>query len=206
MAKFVNELWKALKEVDRVAASVAYHGPAFASARIISDLQQVGPSWTGSFSNSWQITTPTHKTFKCRNFRGQGAPTGVRFPTTTGREAIKGIFSLNSVVFEIENDSPYKETAFDFEKDMYLPPTPEPKFISEGYFPSSKWEVGSGSRLTPKLRGSINTGSGGRPSRTAKLNWFRKYVKAGELDRAIRIEMDRALKKSDRRTATRGFG
>ena len=79
-------------------------------------------------------------------------------------------------------------------------------FISGGFFPSSKWEVGSGSRLTPKLRGSINTGSGGRPTRTAKLNWFRKYVRGGELDRAIRIEMDRALKKSDRRTATRGFG
>ena len=38
MAKFVNQLWDALKEVDRVAASVAYHGPAFASARIIRDL------------------------------------------------------------------------------------------------------------------------------------------------------------------------
>ena len=71
---------------------------------------------------------------------------------------------------------------------------------------SSKWEFGTGSRLRPTLRGSINSGAGGRPSRTAKLNWFRKYVRAGELDRAIRIEMDKALHKSNRRTATRGFG
>jgi hypothetical protein len=100
----------------------------------------------------------------------------------------------------------YKSTAFDFTKDMFLPPTPEPYFIKDGTFPSSKWEFGTGSRLRPTLRGSINSGAGGRPSRTAKLNWFRKYVRAGELDRAIRIEMDKALHKSNRRTATRGFG
>ena len=206
MAKFVNQLWDALKEVDRVAASVAYHGPAFASARIIRDLQQVGPAWTGKFSNSWQIETPTGKQFKSRNFQQPGPPSGVLFPTTTGREVIKGIFSLNSVVFEINNTSMYKSTAFDFTKDMFLPPTPEPYFIKDGTFPSSKWEFGTGSRLRPTLRGSINSGAGGRPSRTAKLNWFRKYVRAGELDRAIRIEMDKALHKSNRRTATRGFG
>jgi hypothetical protein len=55
-----NQLPKALEELDRVFATTLFNGPKAAAERVVRDLQQAGPSWTGKFSNSWQIETPTN--------------------------------------------------------------------------------------------------------------------------------------------------
>jgi hypothetical protein len=63
-----NQLPKALEELDRVFATTLFNGPKRAAERVVRELQQAGPSWTGKFSNSWQIETPTATT------KGDGQP------------------------------------------------------------------------------------------------------------------------------------
>ena len=113
MAPARNDFNKLLKEIDRVAASTLYHGPIFTAGKIVNELQQAGPSWTGKFSNSWQITTPSSKVFKCQSPEGEGNPTKINLPSVTGREVLKSALLKDSVVFHIENISPVKLQAMD---------------------------------------------------------------------------------------------
>ena len=187
MAPARNDFNKLLKEIDRVAASTLYHGPIFTAGKIVNELQQAGPSWTGKFSNSWQITTPSSKVFKCQSPEGEGNPTKINLPSVTGREVLKSAFLKDSVVFHIENISPVKLQAMDLKRDKFIRPTPKPE-TSLGL---SKWKTGRGGRANPTLRGSIHTGKGSNASRTAKLHWFKHYIRGGSMDRTIKIEMDK---------------
>ena len=72
-----------LDELDRIAATTIYNGPKRAAERIVAELQQAGPSWTGKFSNSWQIQTPT----RLVKGTGQpGEPKPLSTPSLRGRE------------------------------------------------------------------------------------------------------------------------
>ena len=68
---------------------------------------------------------------------------------------------------------------------------------------SSLQTVNTGRKPTSR-RGDIGGGSSNSmSSRTAPLDWFPTYVQGGEINRAIRIEMDQAIDKSKRRTQGR---
>jgi hypothetical protein len=177
-----------LDELDRIAATTVYNGPKRAAERVVQELQQAGPSWTGRFSNSWQIQTPT------RLVKGAGQP-GEPIPLSTpslrGREVSKSFISKDSVVFTISNFSPHTLEAIDaveHDRTYWKRPTPEPTT----QLGLKKWEV-SGPRPNVSYRGQIGGGSeGSNSSRTADLDWFAAYASA-QLDRAIQIEMDSAL-------------
>jgi hypothetical protein len=178
-----------LDELDRIAATTIYNGPKRAAERLVSELQQAGPSWTGRFSNSWQIQTPT----RLVKGAGQpGEPKSLTTPSLRGREVTRSFATKDSVIFTISNFSPHVLEAIDaveHDRTYWKRITPEPTT----QLGLSKWEV-SGSRADVSYRGQIGGGGkkGSTSSRTAPLDWFATYASA-QLDRAIQIEMDSAI-------------
>lgn len=180
-----NDFMKLAKKLDMVVASAVTFGPIRAAHRTIRELQQEGPSWTGRFSNSWQIETPDGRTFKGSGSPGEPKPLPV--PALTGRQAVKASLAKDRVVFTISNFSEYAAEAIDLVESNFLRPTPVP----ETALGRSKFREGDGGRQNPSFRGDIGGGDPDRQSSaTADLDWFASYVEGGKVDRAVRIEMD----------------
>ena len=184
-----NGFWDLAKQLDMVAASTVTAGPLRAAHRVVSELQQEGPSWTGQFSNSWQVETLDGRSFKGDG--GRGEPRRLNIPLLTGRQAIKAGFAKDRVVYTISNFSPWAGQATDLIEDRFSRPTPQP----ETQLVLSKWEL-SGQRRPSKRhpRYDIFGGGTGDASRTAPKDWFTKYVTGGRLDKAVTIEMDNMLR------------
>ena len=53
MAK--NTTKKLINELERVFGVLIYESPVKAAERVVTELQQEGPIWTGKYANSWQI-------------------------------------------------------------------------------------------------------------------------------------------------------
>ena len=184
------------KELDRVAASAVLIGPIAAAERIVREVQQAGPSWTGKFSNSWQIEGPQGQAVKGDGQPGEPRP--VQFTTApfTGRQAAATLFRTtvlkDKVVFKISNFSTYAAEATDEVQSTFIRPKDAP--VPQTQLGLSKWEEQTTTRLRNTYRGQTG---GGRPngsaSRTAPLDWLATYASAG-LNRAVKIEMDAALR------------
>jgi hypothetical protein len=176
--------------LDRAATTLAYNGPKAATERIVRELQQEGPSWTGRFSNSWQISTPS---LTKKGSGAPGEPKPLYTPSIRGIEGIKSSALKNTVIFTISNFSPHALEAIDaveHDRSYWKRPTPEPTT----QLGLSKWEV-AGPRADVSYRGQIGGGNeGNNSSRTAPLDWFARYASA-QLDRAIKIEMDSAIQR-----------
>lgn len=183
MAK--NDFMKLAKNLDLVFASAVSFGPIRAAHRTVRELQQEGPSWTGQFSNSWQIETPDGRSFKGSGSPGEPQPLPI--PALTGRQAVKAGFAKDRVVFTISNFSPWAGEAVDFVDNYYWRPTPEPQ-TSLG---KKKWEQSGRKRPTEKHRrfDIYSETDPGNASRTADQDWFTTYVTT-KLDRAVTVEMD----------------
>lgn len=168
----LNRIWNLLVDLDKVTATTIYNGPKAAAERIVRDLQDRGPAWSGSFSNSWQIDTPT------ATVRGSGAPgkpQPIYTPALTGRQVTTSFGSKNKIVFRISNYAPYADIATDMEPGVFINPGTTPlKPVTRG-----KRQQG--------LRGLLK-GSGGN-SRTAPFDWFSLYLKGGAIDKTIEIAM-----------------
>jgi hypothetical protein len=167
-----NGIWNLVKELDRVAATTVYNGPKAAAERIVRDLQDRGPAWSGSFSNSWQIQTPTTTV---RGSGSAGQPQPIYTPSITGKQVVTSFLTKNKVVFTISNYAPYADIATDMEPGVFINPGTTPlKPVTRG-----KRQQG--------LRGLLK-GSGGN-SRTAPFDWFSLYLKGGAIDKTIEIAM-----------------
>jgi hypothetical protein len=180
-----------LQELDRVAATTIYNGPKAVAERVVRELQQDGPSWSGEFSNSWQIQTPT----VLKKGTGQpGEPVPVTTPPLTGQQVAKSLGSKDSVVFTISNFAPHALEAIDavqHDRQYYARRKTSQPTTSLGL---SKWQE-FGPRAAVSYRGQTGGGSeGGSSSRTAPLDWFANYASA-ELGRAVQIEMDSAIRR-----------
>ena len=168
-----NGVWNLLQELDRVAATTVYNGPKRAAEKIVRDLQERGPAWTGQFSNSWQITTPA-------GIKGGTGAAGrsvpIVAPVLTGQQVTRSILTKNKVVFTISNFSSYADVATDMAPGTFINPGTEPiKPVDK----TGKRQKG--------IRGLL-TGQGGN-RRTAPLDWFSIYLKAGAIDKAIQVAM-----------------
>jgi hypothetical protein len=168
-----NGIWNLLTELDRVAATTVYNGPKRAAEKVVQDLQKQGPAWTGEFSNSWQITTPTAVV----GGTGQaGLPQRLVVPPLTGRQVTRSLLTKDKIVFSISNFAPHAEIATDFKPGTFINPGTDPiKPIEK----TGKRQKG--------IRGLL-TGTGGN-QRTAPLDWFSLYVKGGGIDKTIEIAM-----------------
>lgn len=176
-----------LQELDRIAATTVYNGPKRVAERVVREMQQAGPSWSGTFSNSWQITSPTTTT---KGTGQPGEPRPVIAPVLTGQQVTKSFLTKDSIVFSITNFAPHALEAIDAVENNFYRPTPTPT-TKLGL---SKWEVMNEGRPRLSIRGKLGGGStNGESSRTAPLDWFATYASA-RLDRAVQIEMDSALR------------
>ena len=184
------------QELDRVAGSLALVGPVLAAERIVRELQQAGPSWTGRFSNSWQIDGP-----QGQHVQGDGQPgepRSIEFKSApfTGQQAAATLFKTgfgmlkDRIIFRVSNFSSYAAEATDVAESVFIRPTPLPetalgrkKFyeVFEGRNnPSKRWDVGGGS-------------SNSSSSRTADQDWLADYANGGRLDKSVQIAMDAAM-------------
>ena len=208
MAK--NQLIKLLENLDRVGSSIVLSGPSRAAKRTIKELQQEGPSWTGQFSNSYQIETPDGRMYKGDGQPGEPRPIKLPIGLLTGRQNVRGSAPLKDrAVTTISNFHEYAAVATDVEEGLYYRPTERPTTA----LGRRKFREGDGGR--PRTESSFNAETGvkkgtsmqlesfrgligGGPeeresSATADLDWFASYVEGGALDRAVRVEMDDLL-------------
>ncbi len=191
MAKKRNDFFKLIEELDMVFASTAVNGPLASARRIVSELQQEGPSWTGRFSNSWKVETLDGRSYGGDGERGEPRP--VKIPLLTGRQATKAVANKDKVVYVISNLSPWAGEATDLRESNFYRPTERP----QTQLGLSKWERSGQKRpIERHPRYDIFGGGEGRASRTASQDWFTKYVTGGKLDRAVTIEMDNMLRRS----------
>ena len=191
MAK--NGIFKLLKELDRVAATTVFNGPKAAAERTVRELQQEGPSWSGKFSNSWQIESPLGGVGSSKGDGQAGEPRSIFTPAVTGPQVVKSLLTKDKVVFTISNFAEYAAEATDLVESAFIRPPGEP--FPQTQLGRSKFREGDGGRQQPSYRGYVG---GGNPdsesSATADLDWFASYVEGGKLDRAVRIEVDDLFK------------
>jgi hypothetical protein len=185
---FIDAAGRNLVNLDKVVGTTIANGQRAAAERVVRELQKAGPSWSGEFSNSWQIST-TSTTYKGTGAPGEPQP--IRAPSVTGREATAAQI-FKDPLLKITNFAPHALEAIDaieHDRQYYARrKTPEPTTA----LGKSKWQV-AGPRANVSYRGEIGGGSeGGNSSRTAPLDWFATYASA-KLDRAVKLEMDSAL-------------
>jgi hypothetical protein len=174
-----NRIWDAIKELDRVAATTVYNGPKSCAERVVRDLQDRGPAWTGRFSNSWQIAGPD-KTSKGTGT--QGNPVPIYTPPISGLQATRSFLTKNKILFTISNFAGYADQASDLApfKASGVPDQTPLKPIEYGKRPAGG------------KRGQLS--GEGYNRRTAPLDWFSNYVRGGALDKAVQLTMDAALR------------
>lgn len=199
MAK--NELVRLIENLDRIGSSLVVSGPSRVAKRTIKELQQEGPSWTGRFSNSWQIETPDGRVYKGDGQPGEPRPIKLPAGLLTGRQNIKGSLPLKDrAVTTISNFSDYVAEATDLVEAQWFRPTDQPqtalgrKKFRQGDGGRPRTE-GKPSQQISSYRGLIGGGPDDRESSaTADLDWFATYMEGGALDRAVRIEVDDLFK------------
>jgi hypothetical protein len=167
-----NGIRDLLKDADKIFATTIYNGPKAAAERIVRDLQERGPAWSGRFSNSWQIKTPTALT---RGTGSPGKPLPIYTPALTGLQVTTSFLGVNKVVFVISNFADYADIATDLEPGVFINPGTTPlKPLTRG-------------KRQQSLRGLLK--GAGSNTRTAPFDWFSLYVKGGYIDKTIEIAM-----------------
>ena len=196
MAKPRNGLPIFIKELDRWAASAVYTGPLNAAQETVTKLQRKGPVWTGEYSNSWQITGAGRTSSGTKQ---PGAPTKIKVPRLSGKAVTRAILGINKVNFSIVNTADHKGYAEDKVPGRFKRFTPVP--IADG----RKWvQTDTGRKPGETLRYDIGGGSEESvSSRTAPVDWLLKFERGGELDKTVKIEVDKAIQKV--KTRSKGF-
>jgi hypothetical protein len=175
MAK--GALDEVVRWLDRAAVNALYKGRARAAEQVVAELQELGPRWSGKFSNSWRISTPTGTT--AGGTGQEGNPVPVKAPELSGAD-VKN--KLLGSPFKIDNTAFYADVATDLATgDFENPGKPALKPVSRGNrtkgIRGEPWPV-------PGTRGTEG------PNRaTAPLDWFTTYLNGGSLDKAVKRAM-----------------
>jgi hypothetical protein len=191
------------KQLDRDIPSAFLIGAIKSAERTISELQKEGPSWSGRFGNSWQVEGPQGQLLKGSGAPGEAQPLKFKDGPFTGRQAVQTLARTqvfkDKTVFIISNFSDHVAEATD-------KTSASPAYYKEGWklYPKGpntqqgkeNFDFEDSGRKKTSRRGEIG---GGNPkstsSRTAPLDWFSTFEKGGRVDKAVRIEMDRALRR-----------
>jgi len=172
MAK--NEIPKLIARIKVVSETVSYTAPARASEKVTDSLQQLGPRWTGLFSNSWFIQSKDYGLIG--DGTGQpGNPRSIRIAGSPPRSKVKQVIASGSSTFSIVNDIYYSQEAIDA-----VPYTPEP-FDQ----PEPLKQAKSGFREPGGTRGMKNLDKNGPNRQTAQLDWFPKYAAGGKMQKDV---------------------
>ena len=175
------------KRITRYTAN-RLNGALVGVEEVVKLLQYKGPSWTGLYSNSWQIRVGKEKRTGTRR-AGNAQP--VQSPKMTIK-TIKRAQKRGFIEWEISNlarSAPYAEDkklgrfrrGFVGRKEIGDKPRSN---LGQSHLRPS----GSGRKGLTK-RGDIGGGTPGViSSRTAELDWLPKTLKGGELKGKLRLE------------------
>ena len=193
MAKPNNEIPELSKDIKRVHINAVNKLLPLLGEEVVSRLQQAGPSWTGRYSNSWQIEVAGVKSTGTRN---PGEPKPVKSPKIKLADARANRVSRNAIKLEIRNLARSRGYAQDEKEGRFRRGKAGTKKI--GVEPKTKLGKRPGKfteTTTGRVIGFRGDIGGGKPgvisSRTAPLDWFDTFKDGGELKRIIKIEVDK---------------
>jgi hypothetical protein len=175
MARWRNDLKKLPERIEAVVLSPLILAAARSAQGVVKDLQELGPAWSGEFSNSWEIATASKVT---SGTGAPGAPQRLLAPDLTVDE-----YKFKpEVKYYIANKAPHADVALDLVESSYRYP---------GYEPVKKAERG---KRVGGLRGDLAVDPTGPNRRTAPLDWYTTYLRGGGIDKTISLYMDQALR------------
>ena len=153
-----------LKKMSRALLEKVNEAAREATVKVMNDLAEKGPEWSGDFKNSW-MAIPAGK--------GASGSTGGEYPYTLDDvpKLSTNLAEMRRVTkFRIENRQPYAPYALDLEEGVF-------RGDRKGNFPIGK-VVAKGNRPIPGKRGNVKGGEGEATS-TAEKDWYRNYLKGG---------------------------
>lgn len=206
MAKTLKDFQR---DMNKLKILTTYSGPARAAEKIVTQLQEAGPAWTGLYSNSWQIEIEGDKSTGTRR---EGNPQPVKAPMLSAN-AINKISKKSESIITISNlarSRPYAqdEVTGRFRRGRVEIKNKtignEPRYSTGKAKQRKPGNIASSGRKFVSKRGDIG---GGNPSfessRTAKLDWFKTFAKGGQLEKEVKNELDKSI--NSIRSGGRGF-
>ena len=174
MARRRNGFIQLAEKLESVFLAPFILGVAQSAQAVVKDLQELGPAWSGTFSNSWEIASASKVT---SGTGATGAPQRLLAPILTVDE-----FKFKpELKYYIANKAPHADVALDLVESSYRYPGFEPIKTAQ-----------RGERISG-IRGDLSIGSGPN-RRTAPLDWYTTYVRGGSIDKRISTYMDQALR------------
>lgn len=175
MARRRNDFMKLAQKIEAGFLAPFIVGVAQSAQAVVKDLQELGPAWSGEFSNSWEIASAS----KVSSGSGSsGKPQRILAPILTVDE-----YKFKpEVKYYIANKAPHADIALDLVESTYRYPGSEPIKKAE-----------RGERVTG-LRGDLSVNASGPNRRTAPLDWYTTYLRGGAIDKRISTYMDQALR------------
>ena len=160
-------------------------GVAQSAQGVVKDLQELGPSWSGEFANSWEIASES----KVSSGTGApGAPQRLLAPILTPKEYKQ----KPEIKYYIANKSPHADYALDLREGRFFPPENQP---TRNAAAANGKPIRTGSRAANEhKRGDLSGNGEGQATSSAELDWYATYVRGGKLDKAISLYMDQALR------------
>jgi len=190
-----NQLSQLDKEISRATAVILNNGIVIAAENTVKDLQRFGPSWTGLYSNSWQIEIAG---IKSTGKRRRGEPKAVKGPKLNVKAIRKARSSNDTIQMQIRNLARSKGYAQDQRLGRFRRGKAGSKNIGDQPLTKKGQDsliFESQGRLEEDIRGNLGGKSGGFSSATAELDWLNKYRDGGLLDTTVKLAIDKSLRK-----------
>tara|TARA_R110002050_G_C8818129_1_gene504175 strand:- start:75 stop:632 length:558 start_codon:yes stop_codon:yes gene_type:complete len=176
------------EDIDRWVNGTLSRDIRKGAEKVVRELQEAGPLYSGKFSNSWAIETSGGS--KSNPSQAEGQPQKVTAPFLSGKE----LWSKPEFKYNIYNVDPDAGIAIDYEQGVTG---------TDGNFQRQKQDplqqeskIKRGERRK-NIRGNVVEGEGNNLS-TAPLDWYDNYLQGGALDKTIKLSFEEAFKKFPR--------
>jgi hypothetical protein len=175
------------EEIDRWFNGFTTRDLRKGAEKVVTELQQAGPLYSGKFANSWVIRTPDGREQGSPSAKGQ--PQKVKAPFLSGKE----LYTKPEIKYTIFNTDPDAGIAIDYEQGVT---GTDGGFRNPGEDPlQDESKIKRGIRQQD-IRGNV-VGDGSNIS-TAPLDWYDDYLEGGALDKTIKVTLHEAFKKFPR--------
>jgi len=178
MARRRHDFMKLAQKIEAGFLAPFIVGVARSAQAVVKDLQELGPVWSGEFSNSWEIASAS----KVSSGSGSsGPPQRILAPILTVDE-----YKFKpEIKYYIANKAPHADIALDLAEGRFWPngqPIPTRKIVQKGSRP-----------VGPHKRGQVSPGTGSATS-SAQQDWYTRYLQEKRIDKTISLYMDQALR------------
>ena len=178
MATRRNDFMKLAQKIEAGFLAPFIVGVAQSTQGIVRELQELGPTWSGEFANSWEIASASKVS------SGTGAP-------GSPQRLLAPILTVDEYKFKpeikyyIANKAPHADIALDLAEGRFWPngePIPTRKIVKQGSRPAGLHK-----------RGEVNPGLG-KATSSAEQDWYTRYLQEKRIDKTISLYMDQALR------------